>query len=106
MHPTTIGSVALHVFTTTMSVPLQHEQVFAFFFAEASNLERITSHELSFRILTPQPILMREGTLIDYRLACSGFRCAGRRALAATYRVHGCAAAWSLSRLGAHPPVP
>jgi ligand-binding SRPBCC domain-containing protein len=47
------------------------EEVFAFF-AQAHNLERITPPWLSFQVLTPDPIAMQVGTLIDYRLRVHG----------------------------------
>jgi len=48
---------------------LEHpvDEVFQFF-SRASNLERITPAWLSFEMLTPEPILMHIGTLIEYRL--------------------------------------
>ena len=43
------------------------------FFSDAFNLEAITPGFLRFEVLTPRPIQMRAGTLIDYKLRIRGF---------------------------------
>jgi ligand-binding SRPBCC domain-containing protein len=47
------------------------DEVFEFF-SRASNLELLTPRSLSFRLITPEPIEMRTGTLIEYRLRVHG----------------------------------
>ncbi|MCO6511274.1 MAG: SRPBCC family protein [Aridibacter famidurans] len=63
--------MAEHILERTQVIDLPIEETFEFF-ADARNLERITPPELNFRITTPEPIEIGEGTLIDYRLKLRG----------------------------------
>lgn len=53
------------------TVPRTQDDTFAFF-SDARNLDRLTPSSVSFRILTPTPIAMRVGALIDYRIRVRG----------------------------------
>ena len=52
-------------------VPRPIDEVFPFF-AAAANLEAITPPWLRFRMVTPEPVEMHAGTLIEYRLRVHG----------------------------------
>jgi len=68
-------------------LPLPLDAVFPFF-AAAENLERITPPELRFKILTPMPVDMQLGTLLDYKLSLFGV----------SFRWHTKIAAWEPPR--------
>ncbi|HZD49411.1 MAG TPA: SRPBCC family protein [Silvibacterium sp.] len=57
----------------SLFIPRPRQEVFTFF-ADACNLERITPAFLHFHILTPGPVPMKAGTLIDYELRLYGVR--------------------------------
>ena len=60
-----------HTLRREQRLPGAPDEVFAFF-ADAGNLEAITPPWLRFAIVTPRPIAMGAGTLIEYRLALHG----------------------------------
>lgn len=56
-----------HTLERTQLIAAPQERVFDYF-ADAGNLEVLTPPWLNFRICTPLPITMAQGTLIDYRI--------------------------------------
>lgn len=59
------------VLRTEIWLPCPRAEVFPFF-ADARNLETLTPPWLHFEVLTPEPIAMRAGVRIDYRLRVHG----------------------------------
>ena len=59
-------------FSDEIWLPRGRDEVFPFF-GEAKNLEELTPPWLKFEVLTAGPIVMRPGTLIDYRIRIHGF---------------------------------
>jgi ligand-binding SRPBCC domain-containing protein len=77
-----IVSVRDHRVETRMWLPRTRAEVFPFF-ADAHNLEAITPPWLHFAVLTPVPIAMQAGALIDYRLRLHGVPLGWRTEIAA-----------------------
>ena len=60
-----------HVLRREQRLPGAPADVFPFF-ADAHNLEAITPPFLGFRVVTPRPLELRPGALIEYRLRLHG----------------------------------
>jgi len=60
-----------HLFQSELWLPHPRDLVFPFF-ADVRNLEAITPSFLKFTVLTPLPVAMRAGALIDYKLRLRG----------------------------------
>lgn len=67
---------------SSLTIPRPLDEVFPFF-ADARNLELITPPWLRFEIATPNPIEMRVGAQIDYRLRVRGIPMRWRSEIAA-----------------------
>lgn len=61
----------LYTLEREQHLPGAPDDVFPFF-ADAGNLEAITPPSLRFEIVTPRPIAMRMGALIEYKLRMRG----------------------------------
>jgi ligand-binding SRPBCC domain-containing protein len=71
MHGRASGEPGTYILRAEMHLPNPRAEVFAFF-SDARNLEAITPAGLKFRILSPGPLAMAPGILIDYRIALHG----------------------------------
>jgi ligand-binding SRPBCC domain-containing protein len=65
------GERGAYILESEQWVPASLDEVFPFF-ADAFNLEAITPSWLSFSVLTPEPVPMKVGQRIDYRLRVRG----------------------------------
>jgi ligand-binding SRPBCC domain-containing protein len=63
--------VTPYVLERKLFLPVPPDEAFRFF-DRPENLAEITPAELGFRILTPSPIAMKEGALIDYTIRVLG----------------------------------
>ena len=63
----------LYKLRTQQYIPRQRDVVFSFF-SKPENLGLLTPPAMAFRILTPLPIPMNAGTMIDYTIKVLGIR--------------------------------
>ena len=60
-----------HVLIRNIVIKKNIEQLFDFF-SKAENLNSITPPLLGFKIITPLPVEMKKGTIIDYKIKLNG----------------------------------
>lgn len=60
-----------HVLEDILEIPAPLPEVFSFF-EKASNLGRITPPQLRMTLLTPEPVRMATGTVLDYTISVRG----------------------------------
>ena len=64
--------MAEYILHRRLTIDRPRAEVFRFF-TDARNLQEMCPRELDFTLLTPQPIEIKKGTIIDYRLKLRGF---------------------------------
>ena len=62
----------IYTFKTEQIIDDKIDNVFEFF-SRPENLEKITPKSMGFNIITPKPITMKEGAIIDYIVKIMGF---------------------------------
>ena len=62
----------IYTFKTEQMIDDNIDNVFEFF-SRPENLEKITPPSMGFNIITPKPIKMKEGAIIDYIVKIMGF---------------------------------
>ncbi len=60
-----------YTLSAELLLPRPRAEIFRFF-SDARNLESLTPPWVKFEVLTPAPIVMRPGALIDYRIKVHG----------------------------------
>ena len=60
-----------HALRTKTELPRARERVFPFF-ANAANLQLLMPPHVRFEIVTPGPVVMKQGALIGYRMRLAG----------------------------------
>ncbi len=83
-----MANLDIHHFSRKQVLPVSLEQNFDFFL-RAENLHRITPDWLDFNLITPPPIDISRGTIIDYTIRLMGLRIRWRSMITRCDPPHG-----------------